>query len=140
MPTDCGLYPAIETLPQIAQERAINGPRESWAEREPRGLRTGRYYSTRPPAGPAPPPDMHGPAVVPRGGRRARAHRAVAAPLAGHAARDRRHRPQRDPRLVRRDRVLWRSPRATPRAGRPRPARAPAPSRDRTPGRAPPNR
>src|SRR4051794_4474596 len=131
MPTDCGLYPAIETLPQIAQERAINGPRESWAEREPRGLRTGRYYSTRPPARPAP-PDMHGPAVVPRGGRRARAPRAVTPPLARHAARDRRHRPQRDPRLVRRDRLRRGPPGATPRPRRPRAARAPAPSPDRT--------
>jgi hypothetical protein len=31
MPDDCGLKPPIDTLPQIAQERAMNVPRSGWS-------------------------------------------------------------------------------------------------------------
>src|SRR5262245_43933607 len=50
MPDDCGLNPPIDTLPQIAQERAMRGPQDRANEGSRAGrAQTGRYDSTRPP-------------------------------------------------------------------------------------------
>ena len=65
MPDDCGLKPPIETLPQIAQERAM-GPRDVVGRQAPgRSGPSGavRYHGPR-----APP--RHGPRPAQRGSRR----------------------------------------------------------------------
>ena len=124
MPDDCGLKPPIETLPQIAQERAMRGPQEVGGQEvpSPERARTGRYDSTRPPTRhartPPDPPCEEDAARVPI--------RPNARPIARHPPRRRRHRPDRDARLVRRHRVRGEPARAAARPARVSPSRASA--------------
>ena len=117
MPDDCGLNPPIETLPQIAQERAMRVLR-AWSDGS---LDTGESegggiiaHASRPP-----------PSAEPlREDASQRGHRPTPAPaFARQPASPRRCRPDRDARFVRRDRVRRRSPSVVCRTTRPRAAR-----------------
>ena len=120
IPDDWGLKPPIETLPQIAQERAMRGPLEwSVGGSEPGGARTeavriahGPRRSRRTPPDPPREEDV---ARVP--------DQTDARPIARDAPGRHRHRPRRDARLVRRHGVRRRPARAParPRSGSPSP-------------------
>ena len=118
MPDDCGLKPPIEALPQIAQERAMRVLRSvvRWSARAGRPERGGMIAhgpgrSSQAVAG----ADMRSSSARPRhpqGGPSPRGHPSDTRPIPRHPSRHRRHRPRRDPRLVRRQRVRRRPARA----------------------------